>query len=120
MTAESAARAFVSLLARVRSGRAEAELDRAPLVTLDGDAKDLVVQIGPLWETTHRGSSLLRETPVRLWEARGVPSALARSGWRVSFRDGPQEMIRLGRDVSALSGHVHVSPAALWKLRRLV
>lgn len=119
MGSESVARAFAGLLARVVGGSAEADVDGAPFVVLDGDKRDLTVQVAPLLDEARQERSALHEGHLRLWEARGVPSALARSGWHVSFRDGSHEMIRLGRDVSALTGHVHVSPTALWKLRRL-
>lgn len=118
MSAASVANAFVELLDRVSGGTVQADLDGVPFVVLDGERRDLTVQIAPLLNAPRQEGSALREGHLRLWEARGVPSALARSGWHVSFRDGPHEMLRLGRDVSALTGHVHVSPAALWKLRR--
>lgn len=112
--------AFVGLLGRIAGGQAEAVLDGAPLVRIDGAGRDLTVQIAPFLEVAPQERSGPGEGFLRLWEARGVPSALARSGWQVSVRDGPHEIIRLGRDVSALTGHVHVSPVALWRLRRFL
>ena len=120
MTATSVAGAFVAWLARISGGRAEADLDGASFVRVDGETRDLTVQLGPLLDERDEERSVFRPGHLRLWEVRGVPSALARAGWQVSFRDGSHEVIRLGRDVSALTGHVHVSPTALWKLRRWV
>ena len=120
MTSASATSAFLELLGRIAGGTAEAVLDGATLVRIDGTTRDVTVQIAPLLGVARQERPRTDGVSLRLWEARGVPSALARSGWQVSVRDGPHEMIRLGRDVSALTGHVHVSPAALWKLRRLL
>ena len=119
VNAPSTAQALVSLLGRIAGGRAEADVDGVPFAVLDGEKRNLTIQIAPLLEEPPTGRSVLHEGRLRLWEARGVPSALARAGWHVGFQDGPHEILRLGRDVSALTGHVHVSPAALWKLRRL-
>ena len=120
MTSASVATAFVRLLDRIAGGTAEAMLDGAPFVRIDGETRDVTVQIAPILGAARSERSGSSEGSLRLWEVRGVPSALARSGWHVSFRDGPHEMVRVGRDVNALTGHVHVSPAALWKLRRLL
>ncbi len=120
VTSESVGSVLVELLRRVAGGTAQADLDGAPFAVIDGEKRNLTVQIAPLLEATQGERSARPEVHFRLWEERGVPSALARSGWHVSVRDGPHEMIRLGRDVSALTGHVHVSPTALWKLRRFV
>ena len=119
VTSEAVATTLVDLLRRVTGGKVEADVDGAPFVVIDGERRNLTVHVGPLLDDARPDRSPLREGHLRLWEVRGIPSALARSGWHVSLRDGPHEMIRLGRDVSALTGHVHVSPIALWKLRRL-
>ena len=120
MTSQSLGSVLVEILRRIGGGTAEADLDGAPLAILDGEGRNLTVQLAPFLEVAQREHAPRPGAELRLWEARGVPSALARSGWHVSLRYGPHEMIRLGRDVSALTGHVHVSPSALWKLRRFV
>ena len=109
---------FVGLLKRVTGGKLEARIDGNPLVLLDGEHRSLTVQIGPLLTEGIKPSSVLRAGHLRLWQARGVPSALARSGWDLRLHDGAEELIRLGRNASALTGHVHVSPRTLGKLRR--
>ncbi len=118
MTARQTAEDLVRLLGRISGGAVRATVDGRPFAELDGEHRTLTVEVGSWLEHGPRGRALLRESHVNLWEARGIPGALARSGWSVRFRDGAEEVIRLGRDASALTGHVHVAPAALWKLRR--
>jgi hypothetical protein len=109
------------LLDRVTDGAAEALLDSAPLATLDAHTRDLAVQVTPLLDREHPVRPLTAEHgPMGLWEMRGVPGALAQRGWRVALYDGNQELMALGRGTSPLTGHVHVAPTALWKLRKLV
>ena len=116
----SSASDLIGLLSGVVSGSLEATVDGAPFVVLDGDHRSLTVELGVLAGGPRKPREILREHHIRLWELRGIPSALARSGWQVSLRDGPRELVRLGRDASALTGHIHVSPAAFGKLRRLL
>jgi hypothetical protein len=120
MAIRSPATDFVALLSRVAGGSLEASIDGAPVAVLDGEHRDLTIQLGRLAGSKGSARALLRESHLRLWELRGVPSALARTGWNVSFRDGPRELVRLGRSASALTGHVHVSPEALGRLRKLL
>ena len=96
-------------------------MDSVPLASVDAEARDIVVQIGPLLARPERLRPFLGESgPTSLWRSRGLPSALARSGWRVSVREDSREILSVGRGTSPLAGHVHVSPAALWKLRKLL
>jgi hypothetical protein len=111
---------LVRLLTHVAGGSAKVSVDGAPFVELDGIGRNVTVRMGPLFGGGVGLRDLMRESHVRIWEARGLPSALARSGWHVSFQDGPGELVGLGRDVSALTGHVHVSARALWKLGRVL
>lgn len=111
---------LVRLLDSVAGGSVEALIDGEPLARLDGNQRTVTVQIRSIPRKGDRSTSLLHESRIHFWEIRGIPSALARSGWQVSFRDGPQELLRLGRTASALTGHIHVNPAALWKLRRVL
>ena len=120
MSVRTPASDFVELLSRVIGGSAEATIDGRPFASLDGDGRNLTIHIGLLAGQEQKARTVLRESHLRLWEVRGVPSALARCGWEVSFRDGPRELVRLGRTASALTGHVHVSPAALGRLRKLL
>lgn len=111
---------LVRWLNRFSAGTLQATVDGEPVAQLDADKRDLTVQIDLLLEESKEGHALLQESHLRLWEVRGIPSALARSGWHVSLRAGPTELIGLGRNASALTGHVHVSPSGLWKLRRML
>ena len=120
MTVHGVAHDFLRLLDHVAGGSAEATLNGSPFATVDGDTRDLTVQIGLFTGPGRASPPLLRERHLRMWEIRGVPSALARSGWSVSFRDGPREILRIGRTASALTGHVHLNPAALGRLRKLI
>ncbi len=111
---------LAQLLRQLTAGKVEAALDGSPLAVVDAEAKTVTVHLDPLLQDEGRSVPRLHEGHLRLWSARGVPSSLARSGWRVSLQSEDHELVGLGRGVSALTGHLHVSPAALWKLRRLL
>jgi hypothetical protein len=118
MTDRKAAGLFVQSLRHLQGGALQVAWDGAPWASVDATARNLELQIEPLIDNVGEGRSILHEAHVRLWELRGVPAALARAGWRVTLRDGLQEVLRLGRDTSALTGHMRVSPAGLGKLLR--
>ena len=120
VSSRSLSRTFAETLERISGGSLEATIDGAPFEVVDADHRDVTVQVDPLLESDRSMHSFFAEERVRLWEARGVPSALARAGWAVRLRDGPDDLVRLGRGVSTLTGHVHVSLAALRKLRRVL
>ena len=110
-----------SLLSRVSAGSVQVDLDTVPFASVDGEARNLDLQIDPLV----RGLAGTRSTPGRgrpigLWNSRRLPTELARRGWRLTLYDGTNELMVLGRGTSALTGHVHLNPAALWRLRKLV
>jgi hypothetical protein len=112
---------FAELLSGLSGGSAQVQIDSAPFATIDAGSRNLDVQIGPLLHEPRRVRSLvLEEGPVGLWKGRSIPSELARRGWRLTVSEGPDELMALGRGTSALTGHVHVSPAGLWKLRKLL
>jgi hypothetical protein len=112
---------LVGLLGGISGGSAQVQIGSVPLATVDAGSKNLDVQIGSLLnEPRKRRSVVLKEGPVGLWKGRSIPSELARKGWRLTVHDGPDELMALGRGTSALTGHVHVTPAALWKLRKLI
>ncbi len=113
-------RAFAESLERISGGSLEATIDGDPFVVVDADHRDVTVQVDRLLERDRSMHAFFAEERVQLWEVRGIPSALARAGWEVRLRDGPDDLVRLGRGVSTLTGHVHVSLAALRKLRRLL
>jgi hypothetical protein len=111
----------VGLLSRVSSGSLEIDVDSSPFASVDAQSRSIDVQIAPLLRPRRRASSLLREEgPFAVWKARKIPAEMARAGWRLTLRDGSHELLALGRGTSALTGHVHVNPAALWQLRKLV
>ena len=110
---------LVALLSWVAGGSLEARIDGAPFAVLNGRNRELTIDLARLApelpvQRTGIGSRL-----VAIWELRGLPSALARSGWQVSLRDGSHELVRMGRSASALTGHVHVSPGGWRRWRRL-
>jgi hypothetical protein len=112
---------LVGLLGGLSGGSAQVQIDSVPFATVDAGSRNLDVQVGRLLnEPRRRHPAVLKEGPVALWKGRSIPSELARKGWRVTVHDGSDELMALGRGTSALTGHVHVSPAALWKLRKLL
>lgn len=120
MTGAVGGQRLVTLLARISAGSVEVTLGGTPLARLDGGERTLTVELDPILRTEFAPGRVRRAGRLSLWSARGIPAALARAGWRVSLRSESRELIGLGRGTSPLSGHMHVSPTALWKLRRLV
>ncbi len=118
MSARVLAQSLAHFLQNFSAGSAEASIDGLPFAELDADQRNLTVRIDPLRTEGRSMRSLLSESHLHLWETRGVPGSLARAGWRVSLHEGPSELVRLGRDVSPLTGHVHVSPSVLLRRRR--
>ncbi|MGI0052681.1 MAG: hypothetical protein ACREC5_03640 [Thermoplasmata archaeon] len=120
MTDQKGVEDLVRWLGLIGGGSLRAEIGGALLAEIDGEGRNVTVDLDAL---LGEGMSTHPKLPMGyldLWKARGVPSALARTGWQVRLRAGPHELIRLGRDVSALTGHVHVGVAALWELPRLL
>jgi hypothetical protein len=112
---------LAGVLGALSGGSAKVQIDSAPLATVDAESKNLEVQIGLFLDEPRRKRPMeLKEGPVGLWKGRSIPSELARQGWRLTLYDGPDELMALGRGTSALTGHVHVSPAGLWKMRKLL
>ena len=121
MTDSEVADRLVRLLRGFSGGSAQVQVNSIPFASIDAQARTLDLQIAPLLSGRRELRSALRaEGPSRLWAARKFPSELARQGWRVTLSDGAQELAAFGRGTSALGGHVHLSPIALWKLRKLV
>jgi hypothetical protein len=120
VTEPSGAEVLAGLLRQISGGKIEAQLDGTAIASIDGESRTVTVHLDPLLAGDRPSLPRLHEGHLKLWSARGVPSSLARSGWHVSLQSGEQELVGLGRGVSALTGHVRVSPSALWKLRRLL
>jgi hypothetical protein len=111
---------FLGLLGRVEDGSVQVAVDSVPFASLDARTRTIDLQLAPLLRARRENRSLApREGPLALWRARKVPGELAHRGWRLTLYDGTDELLALGRGTSALSGHVHTTPAALWKLRKL-
>lgn len=108
---------FVGLLASVLRGRVEARIAGVPAAVLDGDARELSVDLRAIGGPRGIGS-VLHESHLGLWSARGVPGALAKAGWSVRLREGEAEVVRMGRGATALTGHLDVHPLAAWRARR--
>ncbi len=120
MDALKSADLLVEMLHHVTGGSVQARVGGSSVLTLDADAHNLEMDFDLFARLEQRvRSSISPIHPLRWWEIRGVPTTLARSGWQLTLREGPHEILRLGRGVSALTGHVHVRAGALWKLRRL-
>ena len=121
MTAAEISGLLAGLLSGLSGGSARIQVDSAPFATLDAESRTLTVQIAPLFMgPSRRGPPVRRELPVGLWNGRSIPSELARLDWRLTVYDGTEELATVGRGTSALTGHVRVSPAGLWKLRKLL
>jgi hypothetical protein len=109
------------LLSKVSDGSIQVDLDSVPFASVDAQARNLEVQIVPLLRGERGTRSIASQGgPLELWRSRRVPAELARRGWRLTLYDGTEELLVLGRGTSPLTGHIHLNPAALWKLRKLV
>ncbi len=113
---------LVDLLGHLADGSIAVDIDAVPFASIDARAHDVEVQLGPIVGARRatRSSVDRGEGAAELWRARRIPSELARNGWRVRLWDGGEELVALGRGTNPLTGHVHATPAALWKLRKLV
>ena len=121
MGSSDRSRLLADLLSRFSDGSLDVDLDSAPFASVDARTRNLDLQIAPLLSDRRAARRRVRaEGPAGLWNARHLPSELARLGWRVTLYDGPSELLALGRGTSQVTGHVRVHPAALWTLRRLV
>jgi len=120
MNARDATKDMVRLLTQMAGGKLEARLDGVPVATIDAEARNVTVDIGGLEKEDLKARTHLREGVVNLWQARGVGGDLARAGWHVSVTSDEKELVRAGRDVSVLTGHVYVNPLALRKIRKLL
>ena len=121
MTATEMSSLLVRFLSGLSGGSVEVDIDSAPFASVDAQSRNLDLQIAPLLSGQRRGRSIMQlGGPVGLWKARRIPTELARRGWRLTLYDGTHELLALGRGTSALTGRIHVNPAALWKLRKLV
>lgn len=120
MNARDATKDVVRLLTQMAGGKLEAKLDGVPLATIDAEARNVTLDIGGLEKEDIKARSHVKEGIVNLWQARGVGGELARAGWHVSVTSEQKEIVRAGRDVSVLTGHVYVSPAAFRKIRKLL
>jgi hypothetical protein len=121
MTANEIPNLLVGFLSRISEGSVQVDIDSTPFASVDARSRNIDLQIEPLL-TSPRGTRPIggESVPLALWRSRRVPAELARTGWRVTLYDGTHELLALGRGTSALTGHVHLSPTALWKLRKLV
>ncbi len=121
MTATEMSNLLVRFLSGLSDGSVQVDIDSAPFASVDARSRNLDLQIAPLLRGQRGARSIVREEgPVGLWKARSIPAELTRRGWRLTLYDGTRELLALGRGTSALAGHIHVNPAALWKLRKLV
>lgn len=125
MTGRVSAAELSGLLARalggLSGGSVQIGLGAAPFASVDAESRTLKLQIAPLLLGSGGTRPMLRASgPRDLWKARNIPAQLARSGWRLTLYDGTQELLSLGRGTSALTGHIHLNPTALWTLRKLV
>jgi len=120
MNARDATKDMVRLLTQMAGGKLEATIDGQPLARIDAEARTVSLDISGLEKEDIKARANFREGFVNLWQARGIGGELARAGWNVSVTSDEKELVRAGRDVSALTGHVHVSLAALRKARKLL
>jgi hypothetical protein len=110
-----------AILKNLTDGIAQIDIDATRFATVDARSRTLDVQIDPLLDRKASTSTIrVARGPIGLWNTRGVPGELARQGWRLNVYDGPRELLALGRGTSALTGHIHLNPEGLWKLRKLL
>jgi hypothetical protein len=110
-----------AILNNLTDGTAQIDIGATRVATVDARSRTMDVQIDPLLDRKASISPMGGgRGPIGFWNARGIPGELARRGWRLNVYDGPRELLALGRGTSALTGHIHLNPAGLWKLRKLL
>ena len=110
---------LLTLLSRLRGGEVAVDWNHRPWIHLDGDARNVEVDLDPFTASGGRLRAMLHFGRVAGWKSVGLPKELAQLGWRVSLRSEERPVLELGRGTSAVTGHVHVELRALPHLARL-
>lgn len=106
------------LLSRLSGGSLQVDFEGAPFLSVDATERNVEIEVEPLLDNRRELQSILHEGHLSVWRSLGFPAALARQGWRLSFRDRRRPLVDLGRGTNPLFGHVHVHLAAAGELRR--
>lgn len=112
--------AFVGWLGGLRGGTVRATIDGSLLAELDAREKTMTVALDTFGDDDAPNGLLPPGEHLGWWSALRFPAALAHAGWQVRVQEHGQELARLGRGVSALTGHVRAHPSAVGRLRRLL
>ena len=107
----------VQLLRQLTGGQFKIQLNGSAIVQVDATARDLEMDVTPIAElAADRGKG----PSMGLREGLALARGLAKAEWRIRIRKGPHDLATLGRGVSALTGHVSVTPRGLrefWRSR---
>jgi hypothetical protein len=97
---------WVPWLRAITGGSLSVVWDGVPAAEIDGERRELEIQL----EALRSARPALRGlSPSRgWWGSLRIPRELAAAGWRVVLRDGAEEVVAAGRDVSPWTGHLRV------------
>jgi hypothetical protein len=111
---------ILDLIKQVDHGQLTIDWNGREWVHLDANERNLEVDVAPLTGKLRALPGWLHESRISVWRNLGFPRHLAQLGWRVTFKAGNRPLVWLGRGASELMGHVHLEPAALTELARLL
>lgn len=105
--------AIEDLLDVLSSGSIKVTANGAPLAQMDGKQRSIEVDISGVRMSGLTVTRLLGRHHGGMFslfvETEGMAHALARKGWKFELKDGPKEVVSMGRGVSGLTGPLHVS-----------
>ncbi len=108
---------FVGLLGLFKSGELTLSVRGNEALKLDAKVKSVTLDVGAI-ESLSLGKALSESLDLSVASSIGAARALAKAGWELELSRDGKEVARLGRGVSALTGHIRGSLRELLSLRR--
>lgn len=112
--------AFLDSLESLSRGTITVSVSGYPVVSIDAGRKEVEVEVKGVREVglslrTFTRSGQGRGSALRTSES--MAKGLSSLGWKLTLYEGGDELVRMGRGVSRLTGHISVNPI---RLRRLI
>jgi hypothetical protein len=111
--------ALIDLFTLVKAGGLTAALNGLPVVTVDAESRSLDVEAQGVKECGISLSTIVAPEGGRFSEiigARSVARRLAKKGWTLTLYYKGSELMRMGSEVSVLTGHIRANPLKLRKV----
>lgn len=104
---------LLGLLGQFRGGTLKVTVGEVPVVDLDPARKNLAFDVGLLDGNGPGQVSILHEHRIGMWRALGFARSLDHIGWQIILEKEGKELLWMGRDISALTGHIRADVGAL-------